>query len=88
MRRFAPALLLGLALCPGALACQPIAEGPRAGEIPVAQGIPKDYGDLVAVTVGDRGWNLWFQRSDQSLVRVWLGINSALGESALEIPRR
>lgn len=88
MRGLAPAVLLGLVLCFGSLGCQPLVEGPQAGEIPVAQGLPKEYGDLVAVTAGGGGWNLWFQRADQTIVRVWLGLNYALGESVLEIPRR
>ena len=81
-------MLLGLALCLGTVGCQPLVEGPQVGEIPVGQGLPMEYGDLVAVTVGEGGWNLWFQKADRSVVRVWLGINHALSESVLEIPRR
>ena len=87
MKRIAQTVFLGLAVSLGTVGCQELESDPQQG-VPVGQGLPREYGDLVAVTESPRGWNLWFQKADQSVVRVSLGGNRLLGENVLEIPRR
>jgi hypothetical protein len=62
----------------------------RAGEEPVSAGIPTEYGRLVSVTQGHEqsGWNLWFERENGEVTRVWLSSNDGIGKEALSIPRK
>jgi predicted RNA-binding protein (virulence factor B family) len=87
VKRIARTVFLGLAVSLGTVGCQEIESDPQMG-VSVGQGLPREYGDLVAVTDSRRGWNLWFQKADQSVIRVSLGGNQVLGENVLEIPRR
>jgi hypothetical protein len=67
------AALLAMGLAVGG--CQRI--GP-SGNVPETCAIPASFGDLVAVTPGERFESvLWFKRPDQTIVAV--GVNSVRG---------
>jgi hypothetical protein len=79
MMRCAVLLAIGVAVA----GCQKI--GPPA-KIPETCAIPASYGDLVAVTPGERSESvLWFKRPDQTIVAV--GVNAVRGTCGVHTTR-
>jgi hypothetical protein len=83
-------LLIVLVVCLTSVACKKITKvGPGPGEVDVSEGIPAEFGRLVSVTPEmGKGWNLWFEREDGSIVRIWLSVTTGISEKHLTIQRR
>ncbi len=86
------------ALCLATVSCKKLGEatkptGPLTYEsAKFADAIPQDYGPLIGVTQNpkDAGWvGLWFQRSDGTIVAVFVNIQEGrIYDKALTIPRK
>ena len=89
------ALLCTLVLLASSVACQklePDDTGPRLeiGQSPFPDGIPAEYGRLVAAVPHEvGGWiSFWFERPDQSIVGVWVVPSTGIVGKVVEIPRK
>jgi hypothetical protein len=89
------AALLAIALITPLCSCQKLAQEPSGPTLtfersPFSDGIPKDYGRLVAAVPHSDGAfvSFWFERPDQSIVGVWVGTKAGTVGRVVEIPRK
>ena len=91
MRKHVVALCI-LALCLATVSCKKLGTGPLKYETAkFTDAVPQDYGPLIGViqTQAPDVVALWFQRSDGTIVAVFVNVYQArISDKVLTLPRR
>ena len=87
-----PVVVCILAFCLATVSCKKLGTGPLKYETAkFTDAVPQDYGPLVGViqTPETNVVALWFQRSDGTIVAVFVNVSQArISDKVLTLPRR